>query len=89
MQSIHCETKEMSRCLREARNKGIWNPGMETLNGLRFWRTPRGRLYATPSNIDVRDGSRRVEVEYERGAGYRATERNQTVLIPSSSGQRF
>lgn len=68
-----CATREMTRCLRDANRRGIWNPGMEQVeHRLRFWRTPRGKLYATPCNIDMVDGSRRVEVEWDRGAGYRA-----------------
>lgn len=67
-----CATREMTRCMRDANRRGIWNPGLGTLDSLRFWRTPRGELYATPYTIDMRDGSRRVEIEYGRGAGYRA-----------------
>ena len=67
-----CATREMTRCLRDANRRGIWHPGLGTLDSLRFWRTPRGELYATQYTIDMCDG-RRVAVEYDRGAGYRAS----------------
>lgn len=62
-------TTEMLNALKNAAERGLVCTDDPT-DSLRFWRDEEGDLYATEKTC-VEDATS-VEIEYERGAGYRA-----------------
>ncbi len=79
MKSImnQCATDEMGSALQSAHGRGLCpsvdEDDFDASSALRWWRDEDGVLYATEPTM-VEPGARRVEVEWEDGAGWRAEE---------------
>lgn len=65
--------REMELALTDAAERGLWSGSDPDPETLRWWRDSDGRLFASERTAVI-PGARRVEVEYERGAGYRAAD---------------
>lgn len=63
-------SEEMFHALENAAERGLVTTEDPT-DSLRFWRDSDGVLYAT-EKTRIEPDATRVEIEYERGAGYRA-----------------
>lgn len=67
-------TAEVAAALISAHRRGLISARMDDFDArrhLRWWRRDDGILYATDPTM-VEPGARRVEVEWEDGAGWRA-----------------
>lgn len=67
-------TTEIATALKSAAERGlaVIDSDFDAAN-LRWWRDTNGTLYATAATV-VEPAARRVELELDRGAGYRAAD---------------
>ena len=64
-------TSEMAGAIESAVSRGIMTTDADFATGASWWRNAEGFLFATHA-MSVVPGSRRVELQWKEGEGYRA-----------------